>query len=539
MECSWEFSSKPSDKKIATELKNMIRHIAFKNGLSLSGGLSDADYHWILDKAYERIRNTLSNNNIELDADTDILYSASDDIMQDLINAKKNAQMVKDDSVIDEDGDISMKEKDTVGVTSVINAYGNRNDWSKELVTPMDRQDWANHKWDQYRIEGKNKKDADELIKREEDSWDDLNKMGNDIHDIYSNAINHLGVPSKNHLKYLDQMQANEVMRDAEEYIKILKKRYPGCKIYTEIPIKTKKLHPEFAKILNNRAISGRMDIVVIDADGKAHIYDIKVSRKPISTWWDKPGDHANQVLDAWNIQDNKQLRDAGLWDSTKKNQTAYQLAFYAAMLEQYGIPVASCGIIPIKLDVSYDSDNVRINGFRRAQRSNEEIIQIPEVVFGRHMDHIRMLLGYEYKFNTDSIDKINEQMKQVFPNINIENVSSRKEANAESYIKNTKFWFKLEKGNKMYDLGYKFAFVRRELDDQWTYCKDEADRDQKIKAYVDELNIKRMNDMGQIGKAVYQSIMSEHSVHTIANLFNENHKKFNELVFSRYLHGG
>lgn len=284
MECSWEFSSK-QESKLARELKNIIRTTAFKNTLSLRGGLSDADYHWILDKAYERIRNILSNNNVELDADTDILYSASDDIMQDLINAKKNAQMVKDDSVLDEDGDISMKEKDTVGVTSVINAYGNRNDWSKELVTPMDRQDWANHKWDQYRIEGVNKKDADELIKREENSYDDLNKMGNDIHDIYSNAINHMGIPSKTHLKYLDQMQANEVMRDAEEYIKILKKRYPGCKIYTEIPIKTKKLHPEFAKILNNRAISGRMDIVVIDADGKAHIYDIKVSRKSISTW--------------------------------------------------------------------------------------------------------------------------------------------------------------------------------------------------------------------------------------------------------------
>lgn len=66
--------------------------------------------------------------------------------------------------------------------------------------------------------------------------------------------------------------------------------KYPGCKFYPELAIKSKNLTPDILTELGINglnSINGIIDLLVIDANGKGHLYDYKVSRKSIN----KPGE--------------------------------------------------------------------------------------------------------------------------------------------------------------------------------------------------------------------------------------------------------
>lgn len=101
---------------------------------------------------------------------------------------------------------------------------------------------------------------------------------------------------------------------------KILKDHGKEAKIYTELPIYD-----------NDTKIVGIIDLLVIDKQGRAHVYDYKTSHK--------------------KEQD---------WGNTKINTIKYQMAMYNQLIAKKGIPMGTTNIVPIYLsDINFETNTV------------------------------------------------------------------------------------------------------------------------------------------------------------------------------------
>jgi hypothetical protein len=78
------------------------------------------------------------------------------------------------------------------------------------------------------------------------------------------------------------------VKHKTQQLIELLKNKHgANAEFRTEFAIKSKELDPELQAIMGDRytSINGKIDLLVIDDYGQAHIYDFKVSRKGIGNW--------------------------------------------------------------------------------------------------------------------------------------------------------------------------------------------------------------------------------------------------------------
>jgi hypothetical protein len=71
---------------------------------------------------------------------------------------------------------------------------------------------------------------------------------------------------------------------------KLIEKHGKKSKFYTEFGIISKELSQEIKDMISPAydSINGKIDLLVIDDFGKAHIYDFKVSRKDVGAWDEK-----------------------------------------------------------------------------------------------------------------------------------------------------------------------------------------------------------------------------------------------------------
>lgn len=108
------------------------------------------------------------------------------------------------------------------------------------------------------------------------------------------------------------------ILRDLNN--KILNDHGEDSKIYTELPIYDK-----------DSKIVGIIDLLAIDNQGRAHVYDFKTS--------------------------HKQEQD---WGKTKINTIKYQMALYGQLLAKKGITTVSTNIVPIYLkDIDFNNNMV------------------------------------------------------------------------------------------------------------------------------------------------------------------------------------
>ena len=141
--------------------------------------------------------------------------------------------------------------------------------------------------------------------------------------------------------EHFPKLRVERIEKDVKNFIEFLHKEHPNGKIYTEFDLLSKQLSESIVnKYSNHQSINGRADLIVID-NGKAYIYDFKISRKDLKNW--ETGDNA--------------LLDPMDWPTTKKLQVKYQMAMYSAILQQYGLVVADARIVPIRLDVAIGDD--------------------------------------------------------------------------------------------------------------------------------------------------------------------------------------
>ena len=435
---------------------NILERAINKSPFKVSGGLTDAEYNYILRQAQDELWKigalSRGSNNLSRIYSANVNDSEKQqhafDMMANIIRASKIAGKGIPRYSMDGEMELDFGTGTSIGVNNLIQEFGYRDDLTKAIITAFNADDWKAKRIDD--LMNNNKMSYQKAVAQAEyemQQWEILNKMGNEIHEIYSALISHKSIPE---LHYVSDDLKNKIISEAKQVISMINRKFPGCKIYAEVGMTTKPysengesgLSKEFYDVIHDpekggyNRISGRADIIVIDAAGEAHIFDLKVSRKTIGGSYKNPNKNDSAIYEDWRNMSNEDLKRHNYWDSTKKLMAANQLAFYAGILEQYGIKVASAGLIPIKIDINYNEDGIGIEGINDVTwNQRETMIDVPGTVNGRYHDHVRNLLGWELKLNNDTMANVNEQMNKLFPDLNVNNHSGRRVADVDTYM--------------------------------------------------------------------------------------------------------
>ncbi len=107
-----------------------------------------------------------------------------------------------------------------------------------------------------------------------------------------------------------------------------LESTYKGCKFRSELGLKVEDLNTKgtYTAIKSNELL-GTIDLVMVDASGKVHLFDFKTGASDYSGW-----------------------------SSYKQNYTNTQLYIYNKMLQQFGIPVETMHSVAIPLSINKDT---------------------------------------------------------------------------------------------------------------------------------------------------------------------------------------
>lgn len=264
------------------------------------------------------------------------------------------------------DDEISVTEELTgsLGYTKFAKSLGNKNDWTSSFVTPFDPAEYVDtstkNMMEREKSLPENLRRTEEDIRacyqHEADTWGILTDTGSAIHNVFEAVMKGEQIPADVG-NFLNEQQLKKAEQEAKNLKASIQKQYPGCTILTEVKIISRELDPDLLKAMHTKYpdknnIDGRIDLLVIDKNNNAHIYDYKVSRKSIG---------------AWDIQENGILADNFYWTSEKKRDVTMQLAVYAQILKQYGIRVQDCNILPIKITPKYDDSGLVLGEFDKS----------------------------------------------------------------------------------------------------------------------------------------------------------------------------
>lgn len=114
-------------------------------------------------------------------------------------------------------------------------------------------------------------------------SYEQQTQYGTDVHDYMESIIKGVSKEFK--------LDGGQFRGKAERFIRetIDKHTINGKKpeVFSEYAIQSKELDRELIKATGDKfkTLHGRMDLLIIDSAGKAHIYDFKVSKREVGDW--------------------------------------------------------------------------------------------------------------------------------------------------------------------------------------------------------------------------------------------------------------
>lgn len=461
--------------------------------------------------------------------------------------ASASVEVVKSlDDLGEPDQSSYMQIPNSIGVTRAIGELP-LNDGSP-LVTPMSIKEYKRKKQSEIesgveftlpngkKLQEENSrlhKTAKDLVDMEEESWNKLTKLGTDVHkvfqDIFSGKTPEQGT--------LSTTIFNSLVSQVNDFKTSLEKKYPGCKFYPEFGIKSKNLSTDMLALLETKgldSINGVIDLLVIDTNGLAHIYDYKVSRKSIA----KSGENN---VDWWGISGNITIRDYKLWASAKKLSATYQTEFYKQMLKGYDIRVADTNILPVKLDLKYENSD---NPFEVTDVENVELqygsgqlITNPGLKDGaKSAGKIKKLFSTPAIVSPDDISKISEAYKSFFPKSKI--IVNREEARSkiEFYKSHDQYVHKLKPGESKYEDGkIKYRLKFPEFGSKVSYC-EESELDTKIQQFIDSQSEMQSTRYLSIANAITSIKDGGEDISVLLDLVNNNQRNFLQTEFGRYL---
>lgn len=384
------------------------------------------------------------------------------------------------------------KIKDSIGVTRFLTLCPKPDGSGEPFVKPFNLLAWRSYTLQRLLADGVEESKAKELIVQMEKTWPTLSDIGTEVHKVFEQVFNNEIVTRNPNSKIgKDEALFNRIVNSVRDFKQSLIDKYEGAKFYTEFGIMTKDVTPEIKTWLNDHggldSINGKIDLLVVDKYGNVHVYDFKVSRKSVGDW-------NNRSADLRKLNEE--------WDIGKMDAASYQLAFYAAMLKQRGIAVRDVNVVPVKLALSYEDSDNKVN-----------VKNIEDITIDKTIDHVPNVLSGKFAIPTNMsikplVNTTNEDILKIldifnywFPKNNTLQTSQNREANIASYMDNPKYVVEL-KPNEHKNAKYKLI--------QWglplhptVWCKDEDDLKVKLGEYIDKLANLRYDYCNELGHKI------------------------------------
>ena len=428
------------------------------------------------------------------------------------------------------------------GTTKFITTYGSPDDLSRSLanpdnvsgtlVTAFNEEHWERTQRDKLRESGLTDSEINQIIKDTKESWKVLTNLGINIHSIFESILKGTN-PDLSEINKLitdDELRnrvINTITTGCQDLLEeIYNKHGRNCKIYSELPIVSKTINEIYTKGVDGiTSINGVIDMLVIDENGNAHIYDFKVSRRSIGNWYET---------------DNIRIRDN--WSSTKKQSAGYQLALYSAILKQYGINVVSTCIVPFKLDLEYDGVNIKT--ISAVYLDRESIKYTPNST--KHNVHANQIIPSKTILDeVDLMTSLQEPMTKYFPNYAVEAKISLNTVTVEQYKGNDKIVHRLRAGEYGYG-EYKYRVYNRYSKKNVIFCKTDEEMDVEVQKLVTTENAYRGEEFSNIAAALIQVRNNNNSLNPELNITlrdlisgSDNKKEYISKLFDKYIKDG
>lgn len=370
-----------------------------------------------------------------------------------------------------------LKIKNSIGVNNFLRTNPKPGS-NKSYIQPFLKQAWREFTTDMLISSGKSEQEAEDIVKGLEETWPGLRDIGIEVHKVFEQVFNNeVAIKSAN--SNLSDTQFHSLVRQVEDLKKSILTKYPNAKIYTELGIISKELAQDVKErlALNNiDSINGKIDLLVIDKQGNAHIWDFKVSRKDVGEW----------------NTENIDKRPDDVWDIGKIEAASYQLAFYAAILKQWGISVRDVNVTPVKIDLTYKDPENKIG--------IDSVDNVTVVIDGK-TDRLPNILSGKYAINTnqaiiqsiqttgDTVLNVMKIFNGFFPkNTTLQRIEESR-ANIEHYKSNPRYVTLLKPGDYNYGK-QKYKIVQWGLPgNPHTWAENDDDLNTKLSNYVVKLS--------------------------------------------------
>lgn len=450
-------------------------------------------------------------NETDASLHVDLVQEAKTKI-DEIVTAVGNAQIAYTRENEDGESETILKIPKSIGTTKFPKTYGDPDHLSDVLITPFNEEEYFAKLKERLKSEGKSLEEINDILKKLEASWKVITDLGTDAHKIPEMKIKGTTSPMNVMQKYASDKLIESLESDFNSLFEEIKERHgKKCIIMSEVPIVSKTIHEAYTKGESGiTSVNGVIDLLVIDEHGKCHIYDFKASKKSIGDW----------------DQTNNQYIGENEWSTAKKQSAGYQLAFYASILRQWGLEVASTWIVPIRLDIKYKDDDIEIDHLTGLEIDFDNIRKFPNN--SKHNRIAATVCPTETLLdNIDLISAVQEPMTKFFPNYAVELQIQANTVTVEQYLKNDKIVHRLAKGETGFG-EYKW----------WVFTGDRkrfVKTEEELREVVTHLVNKRNSDRG-IELETIATALTNHQDPSEVVSGSSNTKNYISRIFSKYV---
>ncbi len=482
--------------------------------------------------------NDLVNGNLFAnDADVTLMIDRQKTTVSKLEEIAKAFKGVAIEQQVDtEDGsyEVVYKIPKSKGMTSFISeamTYVDTDGMTKEipaLATPFDVEAWKADQRSRKLKEGMSSNEIEKWLDNQISRWGQLTDYGTEIHQLFESVINPENVKYKN--KLLSPELVETLKSNFTDFIGELKKKYGENSIFlTEVPIISKNISDDL-KRTGIESINGRIDLLMIDENGNAHIFDYKVSPKSVGVW---------------SETQNKKIKHDE-WSSSKKLGIEYQQAGYKAILEQYGINVVTESIIPIKLNLELDEneqivglskDGVKESGaiFDTSEILGENLEDKPKKwINQKHLETMQHFIPTATLMDdVDLVKSIQEPMTKFVPNYAVETQVQRKTVAVDQLRNNPMKVHTMAETEPDRAKGKFWFYNEYRRGKQW--CNTEEELQNKLIQYVNDENEHRANELRNLASLINGAIEGYNTIDDFGNDESQFKGPYLRRIFSKY----
>lgn len=424
-----------------------------------------------------------------------------------------------DNTITDDDaGLIAEKERRSfiprsIGMTKAVTSFGSKHGLSRAIVTGIN-QGYEKYFRNQHRDESP--ETVNELWEAEVAKGKLSTEVGEDVHYILETLFRQIEHPElsldPSKCKHLKDSVYDETVKELTKFVESIKAKHPKAKFFPEFEVISRHLNNAMQTTIKNAlgkdvdSINGRIDLLVIDEDGSAYLYDWKTSAKQVGRW--------SETL-------NSILNENGWWHSTKKLAANAQLGGYGAILEQWGLKVKDLIIEPFlaKYDVVntgkkdktghyiYDVTNLQTIKHHKAIDPEKQLS-----LAHSQLQNLRYVFDITKPIEIGELKAVNDILKVIFPGTDADRVHIEHfKADIDYYKKKSGFVRTLGTTDpKRTKEGFTMAFTEYGLPDKKrVYCKNQEDLEQKLANYVERLTKYVDNEMNSFAEDLINVIQT------------------------------